>query len=296
MNAKQKRHTLAARILTAVLILAMGLALCGFNGTQQKVYDQAGLLTQEQASALQQRAVAAAYDTSLDFVIVTTNDARGKSAMDYADDFYDDGNFGFEGNHGSGVLFLIDMDNREIYVSTSGNGILWITDDEVEDILDAAYDDVVAGDYYDACDDFIDAAVKAAKGGQEAENVTGEYNPDKEDFPIIDVETKDPTFWEKLINPAGLGLRGVISAIAAWISTAIMKRRAKTKSTVTYKTYQHGNVDMRDARDILTNTTVVMHRIERNTSVGGGGGGGGGHSSHHMSSGGHSHGGGGRGF
>ncbi|MBP5793935.1 MAG: TPM domain-containing protein, partial [Spirochaetaceae bacterium] len=64
-------------------------------------------------------------------VIVTTSDAQGKSAEAYADDFYDENDFG-TGSGKDGVLFLIDMDNRKIHVSTSGSMIDYLEDWRIE--------------------------------------------------------------------------------------------------------------------------------------------------------------------
>lgn len=296
-NEAGRTAGLLRRLAAAAAILVLVMGLCAFDGMGQKVYDQAGLLTSSEQEQLQQAAVSAAYETSLDLIFVTTADAGGKSAMDYADDFYDDGDFGFEGDNGSGVLFLIDMDNREIYLSTAGNAIVEIDDDEVNAILDAAYDRIIEGDYYGTFTAALDGIRYYSTNAEHGENVTGEYDPEAEDYTIIDIEpepAREPSFWEKIINPVGAGIRAIGAAIASFFATTIMKRRAKTRSTINYKTYQHGSVHMRVQQDILTHTTQVTRHIQRASSSGGGGGG---HvSSHHMSSGGHSHGGGGRHF
>ena len=51
-------------------------------------------------------------EMNMDVVIATTDDAEGKSAETYCEDFYINGGFG-TGKDYSGVIFLIDMDNRE---------------------------------------------------------------------------------------------------------------------------------------------------------------------------------------
>lgn len=48
-------------------------------------------------------------------ISVTTDDALGKISMEYADDFFGNGGFGV-GNDYDGILFLIDTDNREVYI------------------------------------------------------------------------------------------------------------------------------------------------------------------------------------
>ena len=45
------------------------------------------------------------------------------------------------------MVFLIDMDNREVTVSTAGEAIYYLNDDRIDDILDNCYDYVVDGEY-----------------------------------------------------------------------------------------------------------------------------------------------------
>ena len=59
----------------------------------------------------------------MDVVIVTTYNTRSKSSQVYADDFYEENNIG-RNNSGDGILLLIDLDNREVYISTSGAAII----------------------------------------------------------------------------------------------------------------------------------------------------------------------------
>ena len=58
---------------------------------------------------------------------VTTDDAQGKSATAYADDFFDEHSTEQE----DGVALLIDMDNREITISTCGIAIRYLTDSRI---------------------------------------------------------------------------------------------------------------------------------------------------------------------
>ena len=46
-----------------------------------------------------------------------------------------------------GLALLIDMDNREITVSTSGIAIRYLTDERIENILDAGYDHMLIYKY-----------------------------------------------------------------------------------------------------------------------------------------------------
>lgn len=64
--------------------------------------------------------------------------------MTYSDDFYDTNQF-----RPDGVLFLIDMDNREVYVNTVGKCISILTDSRIQRVLDIGYNYVADGKYFD---------------------------------------------------------------------------------------------------------------------------------------------------
>ena len=91
-----------------------------------------------------------------DLAVLTVEDAQGESAESYADDFYDTHGLGV-GDDASGILLSIDMDNREIYVSTTGYAMKVLTDARVEKVLDAAYDSVADGNYAEGALGAIDS-------------------------------------------------------------------------------------------------------------------------------------------
>lgn len=282
------------RLSILPVLLVLFLLFCGFDSAGQKVYDEADLLHPQEEAYLESLCVQMAQKLELDIVLVTTDDARGKSSRDYADDFYDDGEFGYEGPYGSGVLLLIDMDNRELYLSTAGDAIWKITDSEVERILDAVYGYVSDGDYYNTFAEFLPALQKFTENSSIADNVTGEYDPEDDEYDLIEKEEEPKSFLEKALDPAMSFVRAIISAVAGGVTTLICAFKRKPKVTVSSRNYQSGPVRRNHYTDQFLHTTVTQRRIQSESRSSGGGGGG--HSSSHRSSGGHSHGGGGRRF
>ncbi len=128
-------------------MLLVSLLLCGYSNLDEKVFDDADLLTDEEEEKLQEAIVSMAQETSFDIIVVTASDTGGKTSQQYADDFYDDHEFGYEQDNGSGILFLIDMYNREYYISTAGEAISAFTDADIEDMLDAICTDMRQGEY-----------------------------------------------------------------------------------------------------------------------------------------------------
>lgn len=143
-------------ILLAALVLPVE---AGTNqvDTSRKVYDYAGLLSEDQAESLEAYAEDLSESYEADFVVVTIMENPRISAQDYADRFFDDNYFGFgrkeeeEYGKGDGMLFLIDMENREYALSTSGVFYKAMNDSDVEEFLDYVEGDMRAGDYYEAC-------------------------------------------------------------------------------------------------------------------------------------------------
>lgn len=99
------------------------------------VVDEANLMSPDQVLDLNDRANALSQEFNMDIVIVTTDDTGGKSSREFADDYFDYNGYGVGPNY-DGILFLIDMDNRETYISTTGQGIRYLTDVRIEAVLD----------------------------------------------------------------------------------------------------------------------------------------------------------------
>ncbi len=287
-----KKKKLALSFLIIGLIYVM---LCGytsvFDENASKVYDDAGLLEESEIEDLQKHCVSAAKQMKLDIGIVTTEDTQGKSTMAYADDFYDYNGFGYDQGY-SGLIFLIDMQNREFYISTCGIAIQYFNDADIESILSALDEPMGNHDYYGAADTFIDKAVQHVRkiNREYASEVDPWFEEDYTDYE--DYKEAHDFDNERKVNIlsnifADIGIAMVVSAIIV----LIMASGSKAKMTANANTYLNNNkLKIHHQSDIFLRTTVEKHKIE--SSDGGGHGGG---SSHHSSSG-RSHGGGGHSF
>lgn len=138
--------------LLRILIFVLLPVLCALptavfaNDIGNRVFDDAGLFSAKQRAALHEQAQSLILKHRQDIVIVTTADAGGKSAMDYADDYYDYNGFGI-GPEYDGLLLLIDMDNREFFITTTGRAIKLFNDRKIDNMLDNIYTYVAKGDY-----------------------------------------------------------------------------------------------------------------------------------------------------
>lgn len=262
-------------ILTVILCWMLAVPAVFGLASGQRVFDKAGLLSSSEEESLEQLLTSYIEETRTDLVILTTDDAEWKTSEAYADDFYDNGNFGYDGPQGTGVLFLIDMDNREIYISTCGDAIYYMTDSRIDAVLDACYNEVVDADYYGACREFL--------------SMTRRY--------LLQDPYAKPTLADRLKrslrnSPVYL----IVSALIGLIAAGLMKRSAAYRNTTNYTTYQdQGNFHLVQREDFFLRETTTRQKIYRDEGRGSGSGGGGG-SSTHISSGGVTHGGGGRKF
>lgn len=102
----------------------------------EKIYDFAELLTTEEELEIYQKVSEFIQSTKLDLAIVTIQENNKGYAKEYAQDFYDYNSFGMDSLH-SGILFLVDMDTREIYMATTGKAIDLYNDERIESIISA---------------------------------------------------------------------------------------------------------------------------------------------------------------
>lgn len=125
----------------------------------EKVYDFADLLTDSEEKKLYQQATKFIKKTELDLAIVIVSDytkprCDGDCTRTYADDFYDYNEFGIGSRH-SGVLFLVDMKTRTIYMTTTGDAMDMYNDYRIEQIMDAIYQEFTNQNYYDGIAKFM---------------------------------------------------------------------------------------------------------------------------------------------
>lgn len=259
-----------------------------FASADTKVYDYANLLTLEEIESLETTATELAQTHQLDVGIVTTDDAEGKSAQAYADDFYDYNGYGYGSNY-DGLLFLIDMDNREIYISTCGSGISYFTDQRINNMLDDAYDYVSDGDYYNACQSFLKNTDSYIKAGIPSNQFSyeGEFVSSAKHKPFTN-SYGEPLTNENILLSVVAALLG--GALIAFIVRFIVKRTyTHPRYTTPQTTPDDLSVRYSQKEDHFVTSHTSRVKIETSSSSSGG-------SSTHRSSSGRSHGGGGRKF
>lgn len=267
------KKTITCLVVSILLVLTMVPVSADVDytvdDTSRKVYDYAELLTEEQKESLETYAGELSDRYDADFVIVTITENNRNSSQDFADRFFDDNYFGQKDGkkeyaEGDGMVFLIDMQNREFALSTDGVVYDAMGDDEVDDLLDSAGEQMKTENYYGACMAALEESAAAVKGHNTSRMVLSIAVP--------------------------LVLAGVVTAIVLAVLVSFSK---KSKPAVEAGRYMvPDSLHIIHKHEVMTGSHTTVSPIPDSSSSGGGGGGGG----SHTSSGGATHGGGSRGF
>ena len=268
-------------ILCAIcLIIAFPLAVLA-DTSAVKLIDDANLLSsaeyEEVLATLEN--VSSKYD--VDIAVLTVNGLNGKPIRDFADDYYDEHGYG-TGEDKSGVLWVIDMDSRESYITTAGEGISAVTDYGKDLLAGEVNPYLSSGDYSGAMKVYaatMDNYFEQERAGTPVDNYEQETEPEPP---------------ERTAGSYAAG--GVVSVGAgfglSFAATSGMKRKMKSvrrQTSATAYADPHG-LNLRENTDRYLYHRIVAVPIPRNDGPRNGSMGGG--SSVHMSSGGTMHGGG----
>ena len=236
------------------------------NDDGARVFDDAGLLTDQEEQKLQDKIDKVIDKEKTDVIILTTYFEHGSNSLSSANDFYESGKFGYEEDLGTGVMFVIDMENRQITVYTSGDAITYFTDRRIDTILDDVYSDVKDGDYYESCKTFLKYV---------------------ERYMYLDPGAREP------MTAMGVLIRLLISVGVGALIVIPLVYRSGGKVTVNATNYFVSNsAHVNQENDYFVRKAVTTRVIPKNNNHSGRGGG----STVHTSSSGHSYGGGSRGF
>lgn len=214
------------------------------NGQGLKVFDDANLFSNEEINILEDEAKGISNEYDMDIIIVTTNNDNGKEPRECAHEYFEDNELGV-GNESDGILFLIDMYNREPYLLTSGKGIKYLTDERLENIIDIVFDNgLVDGDYYSAAKAYLISTKEYLERGIPLEQYSEDEN----------VETENSlTFIEGLISLiSGLGISSVFI-----FGT---KSKYKMKNPVKPLTFRDNSITNLQTVDDRLIDTIVTHR------------------------------------
>lgn len=285
MMKKKILHILS--VLLVLVCVSAGAVMA--NEDTNRVYDYADLLTESEEAELTAASLLVEDDIETELYILTTNDAEGKQTVDYADDFGDEHAFGYDEPYGNYIVLCIDMDNRVVWVSTSGKAIEYLTEARIDSLIDDLYGYLTSGDYYNTCLSYIHSATDYL--GSLPSYSEAETDPDRYQDTMYKYD-EEPATSEMEILLFYLYIAMFIGAVAV----GIMAFRSRSRMTANAKTYAKGSVRINGREDRYIRRVTTSRRIQTESHSSGSSGSHSRSGGRHTSSSGHSHGGGGRSF
>ncbi len=269
-------------LLLLALLLLPGTALANSD----QVIDNASIFTAEEEREMEEIISRIENSYQVDIVVLTADDVPYGRTVSYADDWYDEGNYGM-GVDDSGMLYLIDMRNRQRHISTAGMMIDLIDDEREEALFDAGEYAMRNGQYGASTIALLKRTEKFLLEGRRE----GQFRYDES------TGRRTSGFYNRLTS-AELIVAAVAGVAVALIFALTVKAQYALKGQ-TYAYDMEHNVTCAFTKDESKFLHQHITRRARPQNNGGGSHGGGhfgGGSGTHVSSGGVTHGGGSRGF
>ena len=270
--------------MTCVLCLLSSVYLCSAVSSEYadtpavlthppRLVDNAELLSVSEASTLENMLDEVSERQNMDVVIATVNSLEGKTASEFADDFYDYNGYGL-GSSYDGLILLIDMGSRKWAISTCGYAIDVFTDESQSNITDSIVPLLSDGEYFEAFTEFCNLCDRVM-------TASDEYGMGNYDTVFENVGSRHSLelYW----IPVSIAIGGFI----AFIVLGVMKSKLKTvRPENDADCYiRPGSINIVRSNEIFLYRNVTKTRRQTNNSTGGGG------SSTHRGSSGRTHGG-----
>lgn len=231
-------------------------------GSASRLADDADYLTDSEETALLNKLDEISTRQGMDVVIVTVPELYGADITTFADDYYEENGYQFDG-----ILLLISDYDREWAISTSGYGITAFTDAGQEYMTGQFLDALSEGKYaaaFDTYAELCDEFITQAKAGSPYDVGAMPKSP----FHMV----------RSLLVSVGIGL------VSALIGTGSMKNKLKTvqAQAAAAQYVKPGSMKITENREMFLYSQI--QRQKRETQKSGG-------SSTHTSSSGRTHGG-----
>lgn len=240
-----------------------------------RLVDDADILDSSEEEELETELDRISEEYQCDVAVVTTVGTEGRTAQEYADDFYDYFGYGY-GEGDDGILLLIDLEERQYAISTYGFGIEAFTDDGLDYIEEQflyylSDEDLGDNAFYYGIFEFASQCAVFLEQARIGEPFDGDNMPEmpKEPFSLM---------W--------IPISIVIGAVISLIVTGIMRLQLKTvrRQSAASEYMKPGSMNLTGSRDLFLYSRVTrVAKPKDNDSSGG--------SSVHTSSSGRSHGG-----
>ena len=280
--------------LSAAVLFVIGIVFTGtrpsyasvvYSGDTDKVSieDGADILSDEEEENLLGQAEEVFSETGFEIRLVTVDDTGGRTTQTFAENYFE--NMTDDGPaEAAGEVCVIDMDNREYYLATSGEVRYYINDDRLDTLLDNAGEYISDGDYAGTLSSMLDDTLACYHKG--IADGTRIYN---EDTGESEVYHRPRSITKGKIAGALAAAAAAFLAVFAGVKGSYSMRFEKGDG---FQTRENVRLDLTRKTDLLVNHIVTSRRLPRDNDSHSGGP----TSTTHTTSGGYSAGGGGRSF
>lgn len=272
-NIFTKWKIMLAPVTFAVLFCCMNVKVLAAD--LPLLVDNASLLSESEAAELEEKLNQVSDEYGMDVAIFTEYNGSISSAMEAADDYFDNNGFG-RGEEDSGLVLYVNTKTRDWWISTKGQAIDVFTDYGIQYIGDAFSVDLSVSRYYDAFHTYINLCDKFLEQAQNGEP----YDVDNE------VDEPFPFLTSLIISMViGLVVATVYIMILKWqLKSVVPKDNAKDyivngsmRITTSKDTFLYKNVSktVRQTSSSSSSSSSGGSRIHRSSSGSRHGGGGG---------------------
>ncbi len=249
-----KKKLLLALLL--VLALVLGLSASAFAEARLDfVTDEAGLLSEEERTQLNERAGQISEQYQCGVYVVIVNDCRSYvngNIETFAEEVFDSYDLGY-GDARDGVMLAMSMSERDYDIYAHGSfGNYAFTDYGKDQLAESFLDNFRRNDWAGGFRDYVENSgdlIRRAKEG----NPLDQWIPDPEPEP------------EPSLSSGKVALSALISALFGGVTVGSMKKQMKTavKQTRAGNYVARGGVDLRVRDDRFVNRTVTRQVIRR---------------------------------
>ncbi len=224
-----------------------------------RVIDGADILTQEEEDRLEEVISGFQEEHGTDLVILTEEDAAVSDPELHAQDYYDLHGYGM-GEERSGLILYVNMSTRDVAGCASGETKYLLSNQRLDYVIDAGFDDLAAGNYADSFQAMIREANRQISRG---------IDPNAGDrghtyTPVYEQERSYPIMF--------LVVGAVVGAIGGGVLyLTVSKQYAAVSRDAIYNTRGNTRLDLTRDQDILVDTLLTSRVIQDPPSSSGGG-------------------------
>lgn len=243
-----KKQKLVFFLMTLLLLIPWGISAHAESSNQKQfIYDGAELLTKKEVAELEALTRERSKERNTAFIIITVKDTKGKTVVQYMEDFYDDEAPGYNKPHGNTAILILDMKKRDVYLAGFKKAEKYLDSDRLDQIRNQITPDLSDGAYFEAFSDFITTS-------HEYMGYEPGVNPENILFKL----------WFQL----------TVSIIAAGVIVGIMAYQSGGTVTVNAETYMNSKQSsVIEQHDNYVRQTVTKVKQSSDNSGSGGGGG-----------------------